>query len=386
MIGVCIKYFHENYGGMLQAYATVAMLEKRGVNYELIRYNKHYSLCQKLKQIPRLFNIILLNDKKESLRKRIGKKKHPDFARNDSVRLAAFAKFRDDKFVKLSPVFVGFRNLCKGAKRYNAVITGSDQLWSPAGLPTNFYNLMFVPEDIRKISISSSFGVKYIPWYQTSRTRKYLKRIEYISMRENRGSEIVKELTGREVPTILDPVFLFNEKEWEQLVPVKIEFGEPYIFAYFLGDNVEYRNKVKEAAKELGCKIVVLRHLDQYVDADEDFGDYAPYNVDPGCFLNLLRGAAYVCTDSFHGSAFSIIHHKQCIIFNRYTKNSGYSKNSRIDTLCENLRLQDRRFNPNMKLASQIQKKIDYEFVDENLIRLKKKTNEYLDEALDRIS
>lgn len=41
MIGVCIKYFHENYGGMLQAYATVTMLEKRGLDYELIRYEKN---------------------------------------------------------------------------------------------------------------------------------------------------------------------------------------------------------------------------------------------------------------------------------------------------------------------------------------------------------
>lgn len=385
MIGVCIKYFHENYGGMLQAYAAVAMLEKRGLNYELIRYSKHYSLWQKLKQMPRLFNVILLNDKKEALRKKIGKKKHPDFARNDSIRLAAFASFRDNKFVKLSPVFVGFKKLCEGAKRYDAVITGSDQLWSPAGLPTNFYNLMFVPENIRKISIASSFGVKYIPWYQISRTRKYLKRIEYISMRETRGSEIVKELTGREVPTILDPVFLFNEIEWEQLVPVKVEFDEPYIFAYFLGDNVEYRNAVKEAAKELGCKIVALRHLDQYVNADEDFGDYTPYNVDPECFLNLLRGATYVCTDSFHGSVFSIIHHKQCIIFNRYAKHSKYSKNSRIDTLCENLNIQNRRFNPNMKLAFQIQEKIDYKAVDGILLGLKKDTNKYLDKALSGI-
>lgn len=386
MIGVCIKYFHENYGGMLQAYATVSMLEKRGLNYELIRYKKHYSLWQKLKQIPRLFNVILLNDKKEALRKIIGKKKHPDFARNDSVRLVAFAKFRDAKFVSLSPVYVGFNNLCEGVKRYDAVITGSDQLWSPAGLPTNFYNLMFVPENVRKISIASSFGVKYIPWYQISRTRKYLKRIEYISMREIKGSEIVKELTGREVPTILDPVFLFDEKEWEQLVPVKMDLDEPYIFAYFLGDNVEYRNEVKEAAKELGCKIVALRHLDQYVNADESFGDYAPYNVDPECFLNLLRGAAYVCTDSFHGAAFSIIHHKQCIIFNRYAKHSKYSKNSRIDTLCENLNIKNRRFCSGMKLVSQIQEKMNYKYVDELLVKLKKETNKYLDEALDGIN
>ena len=148
--------------------------------------------------------------KKEALLKKIGKQKHPEFKKNEAIRLIAFNNFKNEKFKKLSPVFIGFEALCKGASRYSAVITGSDQLWSPAGLPTNFYNLMFVPANIRKISIASSFGVKYIPWYQIGRTRKYLNRIEFISMRENRGSEIVKELTGKNVPTILDPVFFFN--------------------------------------------------------------------------------------------------------------------------------------------------------------------------------
>src|SRR5699024_4741707 len=122
----------------------------------------------------------------------------------------------------------------EGAKKYEAVITGSDQLWSPAGLPTNFYNLKFVPDNIRKISLASSFGVKYIPWYQKKRTKEFLNRIEYISMRENAGQKIVKELSGRDVAGVLDPVFIFNKDEWEDLLPNKKEYEEEYIFAYFL--------------------------------------------------------------------------------------------------------------------------------------------------------
>lgn len=381
MIGVCIKYFHENYGGMLQAYATVTMLEKRGLDYELIRYEKLYSLLGKLKQIPRLFNGILLNDKKEAFLKKLGKRKHPDFRANDLIRMQAFDKFRKEKFTYLSPVFVGYESLCKGANRYSAVVTGSDQLWSPAGLPTNFYNLMFVPNHIRKISIASSFGVKNIPWYQISRTREYLNRIEFISMRENRGSEIVKELTGKNVPTILDPVFIFNENEWSELIPKNKEYEEPYIFAYFLGANPNHREAVKSVAERLGCKIVTLRHLDQYVENDESFGDFAPYDVDPARFLNLLRGAKYVCTDSFHGSVFSIIHHKPFVTFNRYDENSKHSKNSRIDTLCSNLGLEDRRFISTDKLFLQLTSEIDYQCVDEKLFILKSKTNSYLDKA-----
>ena len=240
---------------------------------------------------------------------------------------------------------------------------------------------MFVPDSIRKISIASSFGVKNIPWYQVSRTRNFLNRIEFISMRENRGSEIVKELTGREVPTILDPVFIFDEKEWAELIPINEEYNEPYIFAYFLGATPNHREAVKAVAKKLGCKIVTLRHLDQYVEMDECFGDYAPYDVDPAKFLNLLRGAKYVCTDSFHGSVFSIIHHKPFVTFNRYDENSKHSKNSRIDTLCSNLGLEDRRFASTDKLYSQLIAEINYKCVDEKLSILKSRTNIYLDKA-----
>lgn len=386
VIGVCIKYFHENYGGMLQAYATVSMLEARGVEYELIRYQKKHTLVRILKSLPRLLNGVLINDKYEAFLKKRGLKQHQDFARNDKVRMEAFRKFKEAHFTKLSPLFVGYEELCLGgAKRYAAVITGSDQLWSPAGLPTNFYNLMFVPDEIRKISYASSFGVKQIPWYQKRRTAQFLNRIDYISMRENRGSEIVKELTGRDVPTILDPVFMFDKAGWEKLIPVQKEMGEPYIFAYFLGSNPEHREAVKESAKKLNCKIVALRHLDQYVLDDESFGDYAPYDVAPDRFLNLLRGAAYVCTDSFHGACFSIIHEKQFVIFNRYAEVSKHSKNSRIDTLCSNLGLEDRRYNNRDMLTDQLRVVINYIDVNSRLEISRNMAESYLSRALDGI-
>lgn len=381
MIGVCIKYYHENYGGMLQAYATISLLEMRGLEYELIQNEKTYTPIGILKALPRIFNGILLNDKYELLLKKIGMKRHPDFVKNHSIRTKAFSQFRETRFTRLSPVFTGYRDLCEGAKRYSAVLTGSDQLWSPAGLPTNFYNLRFVSDDIRKISYASSFGVSSIPWYQKKRTAQFLKRIEYISMRENRGSEIVQELTGRTVPTILDPVFMFDKAGWEKLIPAKEEMEGPYLFAYFLGDNPAYRSAVEAAAKKLNCKIVALRHLDRYVVGDENFGDIALYDVAPDRFLNLLRGAAYICTDSFHGSCFSIIHHKSFITFDRYVQNAWHSKNSRIDTLCGNLCLRNRRFTGEKNLWEQLNEPIDYDTVQIKLNMLKQHADQYLDEA-----
>lgn len=381
MIGVCIKYFHENYGGMLQAYATVSMLEARGLDYELIQYEKKRTPIGVLKSLPRLLNGVLLNDKYEAFLKKKGAKQHPAFAKNDAIRMKAFRKFKEAHFTKLSPVFKGYDALCNGARRYSAVVTGSDQLWSPAGLPTNYYNLQFVPDDIRKISYASSFGVKNIPWYQKKRTAAFLNRLDFISMRENRGSEIVKELTGKDVPTILDPVFMFDKKGWEKLIPVKREIAEPYIFAYFLGETAEHRKVVEKAAKKLGCKIIALRHLDQYVPNDENFGDIALYDVAPDRFLNLLRGASYICTDSFHGSCFSIIYRIPFVTFNRYADGSKHSKNSRIETLCGNLGLQERRYNAKVTLDKQLTSEIDWDLVGEKLLKLKRDTDKYINTA-----
>lgn len=385
MIGVCIKYFHENYGGMLQAYATVSMLEKKGIRYELIQYEKKKTISTIIRFAPRIFNRVLLNDKYEMFLKKRALRKHHDFAKNNAIRMDAFHKFEKNNFKNFSPVFRGYKELCNGSKRYSAVLTGSDQLWSPAGLPTNFYNLMFVPDAVRKVSYASSFGVAQIPWYQRRRTTNFLNRIDYISMRENRGSEIVKELTNRDVPTVLDPVFFFDKEGWEELIPVEREIKEPYIFAYFLGNNKEHRDAVMKASKELGCKIVTLRHLDQYIEEDEEFGDIALYDVGPDRFLNLLRNSKCVCTDSFHGTCFSIIHNKEFIVFNRYQEGVKHSKNSRIDSLCDNLGLNDRRFSSEEIIVEQLSKEIDYKCVEEKMNELRITTDSFLNDALDNI-
>ena len=56
--------------------------------------------------------------------------------------------------------------------------------------------------------------------------------------------------------------------------------------------------------EETGCKIIALTHLDEFVKSDEGYADETPYDIGPADFLNLIRNAEYVCTDSFHCSVF----------------------------------------------------------------------------------
>ena len=174
--------------------------------------------------------------------------------------MEAFGRFKKKHLPDFLRFLLGIRLCAKVRNAMMLVVTGVINFGSSAGLPTNYYNLMFVPDSVRKISYASSFGVSQIPWYQVKRTAEYLNRLDFISMRENRGSQIVKELTGKEVPTILDPVFSFDMAGWEKLVPAKKNMSEPYIFAYFLGANPAYRKAVEELSRKTGLKIVALRH------------------------------------------------------------------------------------------------------------------------------
>ena len=383
MIGLCLKYEQINYGSKLQALATLRIMEKLGHKCRVIHYGKA-GLWFKIKSLPRIFNSTFRQDKLEDWSRNQAYKRHPEIASDLALRKKIFKDYDAKHFDHYEVKGSYFKDIKKIASQFDAVITCSDQLWSPAGLGTNFYNLMFVPTNVRKISFASSFGVGRIPWYQKKATANYLRRIEYISCRENRGAEIVKELTGREVPVLMDPVFAFNKEQWGELVPVEKVYDEPYIFCYFLGANIAYRDMVKSFARDKGMKIVFLKFMDQYVDYDKTFGDITPFDVDPNKFLNILRGAEYVFTDSFHGCAFSIIMEKQFVIFNRYVSTSGASKNSRIDTICENLDLNSRRATIETDLNAVMARKIDWNVVQSKTKIYRTRMWNYLIDALDK--
>ena len=378
MIGVCLKYMMRNYGSQLQARATVKILEDMGLDYEILQYNKK-GILFKLKAIPRIFNPVFVNDKMLSLQKRKSLRNVPQV----EIRNRLFDDYSKKHFGDHTVSVDYYKDLQNIAERYDAVITCSDQLWSPAGLGTNFYNLMFVPQHIRKISFASSFGVDKIPSYQLKRTKQYLDRIEYISVRENQGRDIVKQLTGRDVPVLMDPVFVYTKEEWEDFIPVERVYDFPYVLTYFLGDNNHFRKRVEEFAHKKGLKIVAIKFSNSYLEYDKNFGDVAPFDVDPDRFLNLVRGANFICTDSFHGCAFSIICEKPVAIFNRYTAGSSSSKNSRIDSLCENLGLSKIRANENSSLSDLFTDEIDYYSVKKRLEKYILKTKHYLKTAFE---
>ena len=380
-VGLCVRYDCDNFGSMLQILATQKAIKQVGWEYEIIRYDKMTPMFY-LTNVTRIFNPYFMKGKIESFEKKRKLKNFPKLQRGNAVRNNCIANYRKQFIGPYSKIYKGYDNLVKGAVNYDAVVVGSDQLWTPAGIKSKFYNLLFVPDKIKKVSFATSFGVGEVPSSQRKMTAQYLERIDSISVRETRGAEMVKELTGREVTVALDPTLLFTGEEWRSIFPEYRVIKEPYILAYFLGSNEEHRDAVEQLKKETGLKIVTIPFMDMFVERDLTFGDEQLFEIGPIEFLNLIRGAEYICTDSFHGTIFSILNHKKFITFNRTNNNDKQTRNSRIDSLFGLLGLEQRRYQTGVKLSDVIDKPIDYATVDKILTGLRKKTFKFLDSAL----
>ncbi|MGN0450341.1 MAG: polysaccharide pyruvyl transferase family protein [Ruminococcus sp.] len=379
-LGICVCYQHRNYGSQLQSYATTVELKKRGIDFEIIRYKKKITPALLLKSLPRLFNPVFINDRVlVRYQKKLKLLMHPQLKQNNNIRNSCLAKFSKEHFTSLSPMYYGYDELCKAAEKYDAVMVGSDQLWAPSGITSNFYNLMFAPDEKTKISYAASFGVSQIEKKYHNLYNQFLSRMDFISVRENSGKKLVESLSDKSAEVVVDPVLLLDKEDWDREIPDKRLYDEPYIFAYFLGKSPEYRNAVTEFARKKGLKIVTSHHMDSYNKADESFGDYAPFDVGPAEFVNLIRNAEYVFTDSFHGSVFSMLYKKKFLVFNRYSDKSISSKNSRIDSFCRNYGLSERRFDGNIDA---VDNEIDFDTVHKKVENHRAESRAFLDRAL----
>lgn len=378
---LCIVYRQNNFGGLLQSLATVDAVEKRGFRCEILQYKKRLRLPDRVRSSARLLNRVLWNDLLRHAKRKWMQRLHPEYRRTLRARYARNDAFRAQYFTCPVNTVTGWNELCAAGREYDLYLTGSDQLWSPAGLPTNFYNLMFTAADRPRVSYSSSFGVAQIPWYQKRRTRAYLTRFRAIAMRENSGAAIVHALTGCTVPVVADPALLPTAAEWDRRIPPRRVVPQPYIFAYLLGTSAAHRQAVRDFAAQCGLPVVAFRFVDEYHRADRMFGDIVLEDAGAAEFLNAVRFADYVITDSFHGTVFSVLYHRPFVVLNRYANGAAASKNTRIDSLCANLGLEQRHCTADAA-ARVLAEPIDFAPVETRLTELRARSNDYLDRAL----
>ena len=300
-----------NYGNRLQNYATQEVLKKEG--YKAVSLNlcspgeNHKRLIQRhplLKYFSVFMPIII---KIETLyRVYIKRDKTGNFKRfNKSIQYA------------LSTEYIGRETLYILGGKYYAILAGSDQIWNTS-FPTCTINSFFPFRHDRKISLSASFGVDSIPYDQS--VIDCLNDFKALSVREEAGAKIIKELTGRDAMVLVDPTMLLTQEEWRKVSKKPKGAKEGYILTYFLSPKCDEAQAKLEEVRE-----------DKEVYELLNPNDKVAGTAGPSEFLWLFDHADLILTDSFHACVFSFLFNKPFIVYDRNW--SRGNMNSRLETL-----------------------------------------------------
>lgn len=343
-----------NYGASLQAYALQHYLETLGHEVEIIDFNPWFH-CDRYNPfwmsnnaIGRAASII----KKFPLLRYIW---YPYKAYKGGMfktwgRKAAFDAFEKDYYHLTSIKYFSSEELMENPPIADAYIAGSDQIWntfSNNGKEPGYY-LDFGNDQTKRFSYAASLATNSIKDECKDFIKEKLAKFSFISVREKTGASLLADLGISNVSVVLDPVFLLDKNDWQQLSSKGNLYGlsrESYILVYdFLGNDDNMISFVKAYAKEKSLKIVSINDF-----SERDYADININNAGPLEFLALINNAACVIASSFHATAFSVIFQKEFYTFSL----KGHHNSSRMFDFLSSLGLQD-RMNPTLMQASTI--------------------------------
>lgn len=372
-----ITAYRISYGSLLQAFATQIAFKKYGMALELFCFEPsgRDNFKRRLVKSIRRPNVIV-----EKIKEYWSDFVHSGYLNMKKKRNKKFSDFIYRNIV-CTEVLTTIEQRDRKIREYGIVLSGSDQTWNPVNFGEKYFTCEFIPEEIKLVSYASSFGTEKIPHGQEDGTRRYLGRFTKISLRETSGREIVKKLTGQTYPVVLDPTLLLKSDEWDRYVPSKKQIEKKYILTYFLSAQKEFRKKVMDLKQETNFQVVTVPHVARYVQADIDYSDILANGCAPGEWIELIRDAEYICTDSYHGMIFSIIYKKQFIVMKRFRDGSNMSANTRIYEVLDKLGLKNRLWNGG-NIYLQMKQKIDYDLVETKLMEYREMSYQYIENIL----
>lgn len=369
-VGIATLYTGFNYGSMLQAYALKMTIEELGYKGEIFKIKGSLIKGRDIR-LGKLFTVVF-----RGLFNKGGLKELKNYKNSISKKLSEkivneFEKFKND-YIK--PTLITNNRLKKIAKQndFSAFVCGSDQIWNSTSLYVDpFYYLRFAPQK-KRIAYAPSFGKDYVPKYNEKKIRKYVGEIKNKSVREQSGQEIIKMLTGETVDVLIDPTLILSAMEWDRLLNCKEDSNEKYLLAYFLDEpSTKAKNMVSEIAEKEGLKVIYLPYETDWFNCAQ-----TPF-AGPKQFVELIKNAQFVCTDSFHGTAFSINYNVPFFVFERnYGK--AVKQSTRIQSILEKTNLQN-RFEP---IDGAIMKEISFDSANHFLNEQREKSKAFLKNAI----
>mgnify|MGYP003385755990 CR=1 FL=1 len=308
---VRVLTFHQalNYGAVLQAYALCKTLNDAGYDAKVSNYLPYYFAFQIYRPAKGIKKSI------EKLRKIIG-----------------FYQFRKKNLPTTEGLFFFPRNL--GAREdVHAFICGSDQIWNKKLTSNNYddgYFLNFETHGGLRIAYAASSGGEIIA--NDSYVKQVLHSFDSIGVRE---ASLSKDINANSLTStvVLDPSLLI--KDYDAVISYERVPQVEYILTYVVGSGetlLGFNDYVEQLKKK--TNLIVL-HIGSKGIASSDM---EILDISPGDWVGFFKRAAFVVTNSFHGTAFSINFEKQFLFY----PHGQRTLNQRQETLLKAVNLENR--------------------------------------------
>lgn len=303
-IGLLTFHRANNLGAVLQASALLKYVQDNIGHCELIDFYPNNRIPVKyigIKKVLRYCKRLVL---------------YP-FSATSRNRELRFNNYRSKNYSLSDKQYLGDSGIANTHFDYDAIISGSDQILNTTltGNSKAYYLDFF---NGKKISYASSFGRKDVSKEEIELIRNELPKFAALSVREQSGADIIKKEIGIEPQLVLDPVFLLSKDEWSKRCNEQLKLPKKYIFVYSMEVSPVLENAVSTIKEETGLPVIIVRGGGKpgRIEGKED-GTCGPEE-----FLRYMRDAELVITNSFHGTAFSLIFEKKFICVAHSTRNA----------------------------------------------------------------
>lgn len=367
-VAILTQPLTNNYGGILQNFALQEVLRRKGYDVTTLNIDRPIANLQ-------IDLHWFLSISKRFVQKNILKDEQILFVNaykqmNWGNRPQPFQQRFIDEHIKVDHAGPGA--LTEANDKYDAYIVGSDQVWRPcfsSGLLTNYYLDFVQNPDAKRLAYAASFGVDH--WETEESTTKIIallaQKFSGISVREPSGIKLCKDYLRVDAVNVLDPTMLLSSDDYRKVYrehPSKDE-KQPYIATYVLDKTPQVHRVIQSVSQQIGLPVKPLG---------------TPTKT---CFSSIeswLEGidkAAYVITDSFHGSVFSMIFGKQFVALGN--KSRGMT---RFEELFSQFNINDRLVSTQDEAIDSLLHIIDYERVHKMISEKQTFAHQYLDDCL----
>ncbi|MFM5767963.1 polysaccharide pyruvyl transferase family protein [Aeromonas caviae] len=298
-IAILTQPLHNNYGGLLQAFALQHYLKCQGHDVRTVDFAWNHKL--------RYFGIksIIGNAIRKYVLRRPIKSIFPVTEQQKRAIGQHTNRFTAEHIRTTQAIHSVEEFAYIKQYQFDAYVVGSDQVWRPAyspGMSAFFLSFLGKEDKAKRIAYAASFGVDHCDEFSSEQLVEYgklLKKFDAIGVREDTAVELCHKNFGVDAQHVIDPTLLLDKEVYCKLVEQdRIHKNNGNMMVYVLDKAPDKQQIIKAVAKERG--------LTPFTVMPEQDGIYPPVTQ----WLRGFMDAEYVVTDSFHGVAFSIIFNK----------------------------------------------------------------------------